>query len=141
VPRAHDCISLLLGDPEVYQEAMKQRPGTYYLSPGWLAEGKDPLGVMEDDFVPRVGREKAEWAMREQLKHYTHIVLIDTGVSETAPLRERALANASFLGMAFEEVKGRREYLKSLLFGPWEERLFLFFRPGEEVGQRRFMDC
>ena len=141
VPRAHDCISLLLGDPEAYREAMGERPGTYYLSPGWVAEKKDPLGIMEDEYTLRVGRDKAEWAMKEQLKHYTHIVLINTGASQMAPLRERAKANARYFRMVYEEVRGRRTFLRCLLFGPYQERLFFRFRAGEEITQRPFMDC
>ena len=33
--RAHDCITLLLGDKDRYAEYVKEHPGTYWYSPGW----------------------------------------------------------------------------------------------------------
>ena len=35
VPRAHDCITLLLGSKEKYQSYFDNHPGTYYRSTGW----------------------------------------------------------------------------------------------------------
>jgi len=41
VPRAHDCITLLLGSKERYAKLFGERPGTYWYSAGWLEIGKD----------------------------------------------------------------------------------------------------
>ncbi len=44
IPRVHDCISLLLGDPRRYQEQFENNPGTYWYSQDFLepadSEGK-----------------------------------------------------------------------------------------------------
>ena len=40
LPRAHDCIALLMGSRERYQAYFEGNPGTYYLSTGWLERGK-----------------------------------------------------------------------------------------------------
>ncbi|MEE9612492.1 MAG: DUF1638 domain-containing protein, partial [Desulfatiglandales bacterium] len=85
VPRSHDCIGLLLGSPAAYKKAFEERPGTYYLTPGWVAEKKDPLGIVEYEYEPKFGRETSMWVMEEELKHYTHIALINTGVGGLAP--------------------------------------------------------
>lgn len=140
VPRVHDCIALFLGSREKYQRAFSDNAGTYYLSPGWVAEKKDPLGYLESDYVPRVGRETAEWALREELKHYTCISLIDTGVKDVVPLRERALENARFLEKEYDEVKGSNEYFKKLLFGPYNEEDFLHIEAGEVITQMPFLE-
>ena len=42
VLRCHDCIKLFLGSPAVYSEAIKERPGTYYLT---SVTGDDNLPV------------------------------------------------------------------------------------------------
>ncbi|MFO8058532.1 MAG: DUF1638 domain-containing protein [bacterium] len=140
VPRIHDCIALFLGSREKYQKAFSDNAGTYYLSPGWVAEKKDPLGYLESDYVPRVGRETAEWALREELKHYTRIALINTGVQDVGPLRERARENAGFLEKDYFEVEGTDEYFKKILFGPYNEEDFIHIRPGEVITQMPFLE-
>ena len=49
IPRVHDCIALFLGSQAAYREAFQRRAGSYYLTPGWVAEQRDPLGMLEDD--------------------------------------------------------------------------------------------
>ena len=134
IPRCHDCIALFLGSPNRHLEIFREKPGTYYLTPGWVAEKKDPLGIIEEQ-VPRYGRETARWVIEEELKHYTHIALIDTGVAEMAPLRARAMENASVLKKRYEEIPGNLDYFRELLRGPYAEEKFLRLRPGEKFTQ------
>ena len=134
IPRCHDCIALFLGSPNRHLEIFREKPGTYYLTPGWVAEKKDPLGIIEEQ-VPRYGRETAQWVIEEELKHYTHIALIDTGVEEMAPLRARAMENAAALKKQYEEIPGSLEYFRELLRGPYSEEKFLRLHPGEKFIQ------
>ena len=134
IPRCHDCIALFLGSPNRHQEIFRERPGTYYLTPGWLAEQNDPLGIIEEQ-VARFGRETARWVVEEELKHYTHIALIDTGVQEMAPLRARARENAAVLKKQYAEIPGSLDYFRELLTGPYGEEKFLRLRPGETFTQ------
>ena len=134
IPRCHDCIALFLGSPNRHLELFREKPGTYYLTPGWVAEKKDPLGILEE-YVPQYGRETAQWVIEEELKHYTHIALIDTGVEEMAPLRARAMENAAVLKKQYEEIPGSLDYFRELLRGPYTEEKFLRLRPGEKFTQ------
>ena len=134
IPRCHDCIALFLGSPDCYMDRFREYPGTYYLTPGWVAEKNDPLGIIEEN-VPRYGRETAHWVMEEELKHYTHIALIDTGVEEMAPLRARAMENASVLKKRYEEIPGNLDYFRELLRGPYTDEKFLRLGPGEKFTQ------
>jgi hypothetical protein len=138
IPRCHDCIALFLGSPSAYQEIFREKPGTYYLTPGWIAEKKDPLGILEEN-VTRYGRETARWVMEEELKHYTHIALIDTGVEEMGPLRARAMENAEALGKIYEEIPGSLDYFRELVCGPYSEEKFLRIRLGEQFTQEMFL--
>ncbi len=137
IPRCHDCIALFLGSPERYQDLFHARPGTYYLTPGWIAEKDDPLGLIEEQ-VPRYGRETARWVVEEELKNYTHIALSKTGAEELAPLRGRAMENAAALHKRYEEIPGSLAYFRELLFGPYSEEKFLRLRPGEKFTQEMF---
>jgi len=134
IPRCHDCIALFLGSPARYEKIFREKPGTYYLTPGWVADNQDPLGLIEEH-VPRYGRETAQWVIEEELKHYTHIALIDTGVEEMAPLRARAMENAAVLKKQYEEIPGSLAYFRELLRGPYAEEKFLRLRPEETFTQ------
>lgn len=139
VPRCHDCITFFLGSPKVYQKIFKERPGTYYLTPGWIAEKKDPLGIVEEEYAPRYGQETANWVMEEQFKNYTHVVLINTGVGELGPLQERALENARFLKKKYDEIQGSLEYFEKLIRGSSEEKDFIFIEPDKTINQDMFL--
>jgi len=126
--------------PAAYQEAFKDRPGTYYLTPGWVAEKKDPLGIVENDYAPRFGWDTAVWVMEEELKHYSHIALIDTGVTDLAPLRQRALENARVFHKEYEEIQGRRlKYFSKIIRGPYPPDDFITLKAGETVTQEMFL--
>jgi hypothetical protein len=137
IPRCHDCISLFLGSPARYQEVFRSKPGTYYLTPGWIAEKDDPLGLIEEQ-VPRFGREKAQWIVEEELKHYTHIVLINPGGEEITSLRARARENAAALNKQYEEIAGSLDYFREILFGPYTADKFVRLQPGERFTQEMF---
>jgi hypothetical protein len=136
IPRCHDCIALFLGSPNRHLEIFRKKPGTYYLTPGWLADHQDPLGLIEEH-IPHYGRETARWVIEEELKHYTHIALIDTGVAKIAPLRARAMENAAVLKKQYEEIPGSLDYFRELLRGPYSEEKFLRLQPGEKFTQDR----
>lgn len=137
IPRCHDCIALFLGSPSRYQEVFREKPGTYYLTPGWIEEKKDPLGILEE-YVPRYGRETAQWVIEEELKHYTHIALINTRVEEMAPLRARAMENAAVLKKQYEEIPGSLDYFRELLRGPYTKGKFIRLRLGDKFTQEMF---
>ncbi|RPJ00419.1 MAG: DUF1638 domain-containing protein, partial [Deltaproteobacteria bacterium] len=137
IPRVHDCIALFLGSHEKYLEEHQKEPGTYYLTKGWIEEAKSPLGVYQE-YCGRYGKETAEWAIREELKNYTRIALVDTGLRLTEAHRQHARENAEFLNLRLEEIKGSLEYFERMLRGDWEKG-FVILNPGEEVKQSLFL--
>ena len=68
IPRVHDCIALFLGSWDRYMEEHKKEPGTYYLTQGWIEEGKSPLGIYQE-YCQRYDQETAEWVIKEELKN------------------------------------------------------------------------
>ncbi len=139
VPKAHDCIALFLGSLAAYKAAFEARPGTYYLTPGWVAEGKDPLSIIEQEYEPKFGRETAVWVMAEELKNYTHVTLIASAAGDIEPVRRRARENAAFLGKAYDEAPGLMDYFRKLMLGPWDPADFFHIAPGETITQDRYM--
>lgn len=137
-PRCHDCISLLLGSRAEYQRRFAARPGTIYLSFGWLKAGQDPLSKLENQYLPRLGSDNAEWALRQELKNYTHLTLIDTGAGDLAVLRRRAQENCRFFGLEYQEAPGDLGYLRRLLLGGDDGPEFLRLAPGQEIDQNQY---
>ena len=137
IPRVHDCIALFLGSHERYMEEQTKEPGTYYLTKGWVEEGKSPLGIYQE-YSERYGKETAEWVIREELKNYTRIALVDGGLQLTEAHREHARENARFLNLRYEEIKGSLELFERMLQGAWDKG-FVILNPGEEVTQDLFL--
>ena len=140
VPRCHDCIAFFLGSCSAYRAALKKRPGTYYLTAGWIREGQDPLGIIENDYTPRLGRKTAVWGMTEELKNYSHFVFINTGAGNTEHLRQKTAENARFFNKKFKEIQADLAYLKKLLYGPYSDEGFFLLKPGESIEQKMFLD-
>lgn len=138
IPRVHDCIAMFLGSPERYMEEHRKEPGTYYLTKGWIEEGKSPLGVYEE-YCRRYPKETAEWVIREELKNYTRIALVETELGISEAHRKHALENARFFNLKYEEIKGSLAFFKKMLRGPWDKD-FILLRPGEEATQEMFLE-
>jgi len=140
IPRVHDCIALFIGSRKGYDEIFRQHPGTYYLTPGWVEERKDPLGYMESTYLPKMGREKAEWGIREELKNYTRIVMIDTKSADMASLRKIAKENARFLDKQYVEITGKPDFFRRILSGPYPDADFIHLKTGEVMQQEMIID-
>jgi hypothetical protein len=138
IPRVHDCIALFLGSWEKYVLEHQKEPGTYYLTKGWIEEGKSPLGIYHE-YSERYGTETAEWAIKEELKNYTRIALVDTGLHLGESHREHARENARFLNLRYEEINGSLAYFEKMLRGWWDKD-FIILKPGEEVTLEQFLN-
>jgi hypothetical protein len=137
IPKVHDCISLFLGSNARYMEEHQREPGTYYLTKGWIEEKKSPLGIFEE-YCQRYGKETAEWAIREELKNYTRIALVESELGMEETHRQHARENARFLSLKYEEIKGSLDFFRKIIRGPWDKD-FVVLRPGEEATQEMFL--
>ena len=138
IPRVHDCITLFLGSPERYLEQHQKEPGTYYLTRGWIEEGKSPLAVYEE-YCQRYPKETAAWVMKEELKNYTRIALVISELGVSEPHRLHARENARFFNLRYEEIEGSLEFFRRMLRGPWDKD-FIVLPPGGEATQEMFLE-
>ncbi|MGD0650701.1 MAG: DUF1638 domain-containing protein [Verrucomicrobiia bacterium] len=152
IPRAHDCIGMLLGSSQRYLAELESHPGTYFQSPGWvehlpadhmLRQQNLPVGpglkMTREDLVARYGEENAAYLL-EQLtgftRHYCRLAYISTPVPQ-AENHERAAAEiARQQGWTFDRLPGDLGWLRRLLDGDWTEQEFLKLKPGERLGLR-----
>jgi hypothetical protein len=139
VPRCHDCIALFLGSPDRYDRAFRENPGTYYLTPGWVKENNDPLSIYQKEYLPKYGRKVALWAIRESLKNYTHIALINSGMNGINALRRRARENACFFNLTYDELEGNLAFFEKMIHGPYPTEDFLQLHPGETIHQALYL--
>lgn len=137
IPRVHDCISLLLGSRREYDRQFEERPGTYYLSKGWIDQKADPYMEYLVN-VDKYGEETAKWLMEEQYRHYNRLVFIDTNLPGLGEYEKYAEQVAQFLKAKLEVVKGDHKFFTQLVNGKWQEN-FLIIAPGETTRYQDFM--
>jgi len=137
VPRVDDCIAIFLGSGDAYRAQHYSEPGTYYLTKGWIEAGDVPFADY-DRLVERYGEERAEWVLREMLKNYTRLALINTGQYEMDHYRTYSRRTAARFDLRYEEIPGSNALIKKMLYGPWDGD-FLITRPGQEISYADFM--
>ena len=136
VPRVDDCIAIFLGSGRAYKQQSRAEPGTYYLTKGWIEVGDTPFDDY-DRLAAKYGPEKAEWVIREMIKHYTRLALIDTGREGIERYRDYARNLAGRWSLRFEEIAGSNALVRQMLFGPWDDN-FVVVPPGEMIRYEHF---
>jgi len=135
IPRTDDCIGIFMGSCAAYRAQIKQEPGTYYLTKGWIEVGDSPFEE-HHRLVKRYGEAKAERMTGLVLRNYKRLGFINTGQYEIKRYREYAQKAARQFGLQFEEIQGSSRLIRKMIFGPWDEE-FLIVPPGHTV---RFED-
>ena len=145
IPRADDCIAILLGSYQDYLREFSESPGTYYLTKGWLESGSDPLKEYHEA-VEKYGAESAAWIMDQQYMNYTRLVFIAHTQEDLETYRPRALEVAEYCkrwGMEYEEVRGSDAYIRNLVKAvstlSESDDQFLVIPPGESIEQSQFL--
>ena len=138
IPRAHDCISLLLGSAGSYREYFDKHPGTYWYSSGWietcLMPGKERYEQTLAHYVRQYGEENAKYLMEMQsdwYKAYHRAAYVDWGFPNSAREKDFTRQCAAELGWEYDELPGDAGLLQRLLDGVWPEDEFLVLQPGQ----------
>ena len=149
IPRAHDCITLLLGSKEKYKKYFDDNPGTYFESSGWLERGDSSsldnnsesipaqLGIKNyDDYVKEYGEDNAKYIIESLgagIENYSKFAFIDTKVCDTKRQKEQVKAKAKEKGWEYEELSGNSNIFLKMMNGDWDEKIFLVIQPGKTV--------
>ena len=139
LPKVHDCIALLLGSRERYEEEAAACPGTYYITPGWAKYGNTSLSAYKNEYLPKYGEEDARYIAQECLKHYKRVALIDHGAGDVEFGRAHAREFAETFGLAYAEIPGSLDYVRRLVNGPWDHDDFVTVPPGSPISPTPFM--
>jgi len=149
IPRAHDCIALLMGSRQRYQEYFDSSPGVYFRSTGWLERGEDldqattrivrdrtGCGYTLEDLIARYGDDNGRYLFDQfsgYQRAYRRLTYIETGLEPDGRFEQRARDEAVRRGWEFELISGDLRLFESLLAGNWEDRDFLVVPPGWRV--------
>ncbi len=128
LPRADDCISLLLSSPARRASILH----TYFLTRGWL-RGERTLWDEYQYAVAKYGEETGRALFAELLAGYRYLGVIDTGCYPLSEIEAQTARIAGGLGLERTVLSGSPDYLCELLAGPWEESRFLVFPPGAVI--------
>jgi hypothetical protein len=142
VPRGHDCITLLLGSKERYQEYFDTHRGIYWYSPGWVESGWQPCKERFDklmvEYKEKYGADNAEYLLEMEngwLKEYSFATYIDSGLACDEGHKEFTKAAAEHLKWDYDELKGDMSLMQRLCDGVWDDGEFLVLKPGETIAE------
>jgi hypothetical protein len=146
VPRAHDCITLLLGSKERYRQYFDANPGTYFKSTGWIerdvpAEQKGAhtqLGLMltYEEYRKKYGEENAKFLMETMSsweRNYSRMAYVDMGIPGSPDYSADVKKEAAEKKWQFENLKGDIGLIRKLIDGGWDNEDFLVLNPGEKI--------
>lgn len=138
IPRAHDCITLLLGSKEKYADYVKHNPGTYWYSPGWnkhhIPPGKERYDKLLAQYKEKFGEEDAEFLMETEqawFSTYSRATYVHLGIGQTKQDVDYTRTCADWLKWSFDLQEGCPKLLKDLLSGPWDNERFLIVPAGQ----------
>ena len=130
VPRADDCISLLMGSAEKKREFAVSY-GAYFLTEGWMA-GERNIWTEHLHAVERYGTEKAMKIANLLYGHYRTLALLDAGCGRQDLVQKTSIIAETF-GLEQIRLHGTTSWLEELLTGPWKSERFLVLRPNDKI--------
>lgn len=134
--RAHDCVTLFLGDKDRYAAYQRAHPGTYWYQPGWIrgraTPGPEREARLRREYAEKFGEDDVEYLLemdRAGFAHYSRAVYVGLGLGQPAQDVAYTQACAACQGWSFEELQGDPALLRALLEGDWDPRRFLIVPP------------
>lgn len=148
LPRAHDCITIFLGDRERYRREHAATPGTYWYVQDQMERGNDLKGWLLGDaaraedveatraeYVERFGEENAAYLMEtlgEWRARYERGAFLDTDLQPAEQVQAAAREQSERRGWRFERVLADLQLVRRLLSREWDDD-FQVLQPGERL--------
>lgn len=140
IPRAHDCVTLLLGSKEKYKDYFDSHPGIYWYSAGWiensLQPGKERFEKAYQEYVSKYGEDNAQYLMEMEQKwmtEYSWATYVDWGLPLSDEYRRYTRECAEYLKWNYDELKGDTRLFQKMVDGEWNSEDFLTVQPGQKT--------
>lgn len=148
LPRAHDCVTIFLGDRDRYRTEHERTPGTYWYVQDQMDRGNDLKGWLLGDaaraedvaatraeYTERFGEDNAAYLMEvlgEWRVRYERGAFIDIGLAPANEAEQQAREQSERRGWRFERRLADLRLVRQLLFGEWGDD-FQVLQPGERL--------
>lgn len=142
IPKAHDCVTMLMGSKEQYMDYYMKHPGTFYYSPGFAEftrfnDEEQRQRRYELFLAKSKGNEKRAKRMMEIEDAYTssykQVTYIDWPTIQIPRYKASAQALAQEKSWSYEDFQGSNCLLMQLVNGDWPEEDFLIVPPGHHA--------
>ena len=141
IPRSHDCITMLLGSRERYQEIFDQYSGgIYWYSAGWIEQFKTAgRGYDEQakymEYVEKFGEDNAEYLIeieKSWMQNYRCAALIQWNGLINPYFEEVTKDAARRQNLEYLPLQGSDALLRKFVFGQWDDD-FLRVEAGQTI--------
>ena len=138
IPKVDDCISMFLGGNE-QRRKLENDYKAYYLTKGWLTYENNIWNEYQHS-IEKYGRERTRSLFQIMLKHYTHLVVIDTGAYDTESFLKETKKIADELNLTHKLIPGDLALLYRALEGKWDHN-FALIEPGQKISMQNMGKC
>jgi hypothetical protein len=141
IPRAHDCITLLLGSRHTYQQYLDGHRGVYWYSDGWISTdtmpGKERVERLLAEYTEKYGADNAQYLLEMEqawLKEYSWAVYVDWHLADSERQQQYTRDCATYLNWNYDYVVGSSALMQRLVDGKWDDE-FLVIPPGSTIAE------
>ncbi|MFL0194699.1 DUF1638 domain-containing protein [Clostridium sp. WILCCON 0269] len=128
IPRVHDCISVFLAPDKGYVCDFEKEKGIFYLTCGWMITEKSILSD-HHRILEKYGEKKALSVLNRMYDSYKKVLFIHTDRPSQDEEVLQSKQIASLLNVKYEEIKGRIDFIKKIVRGPWDDKNFINIDP------------
>ena len=142
IPRAHDCITFLLGSKEKYTQYFNDMPGTYWYTMSWIECGAASGGENHAEAEAQYYRDKGydeediEYlleASNSWVKNYSTAAYIKMPFYDKEEYIEYTKAGARSRGWDYKQIDGDLKLMRDFVNGSWDDERFLIVPPGNKI--------